>query len=125
MSNTLPVHLEWRGKHPHAVIQPITGTELLTALAWMDIISGRESKPCQNCGNEYTGGGSKFCDALCERAHTKREYRKRVRQAEAIIRANLDLSTAKLLVKLEEAGTPRERAWVVKLKAEKTSKSLQ
>jgi hypothetical protein len=26
MSNTLPVHLEWRGKHPHAVTQPITGT---------------------------------------------------------------------------------------------------
>ncbi|MDR3742169.1 MAG: hypothetical protein P4L40_24385 [Terracidiphilus sp.] len=123
MSNTLPVHLEWRGKHPHAVIQPITGTELLTALAWMDIISGRESKPCQNCGNEYTGGGSKFCDALCERAHTKREYRRRVKQAEDIIRANRDLSTVKLLEKLAEAGIPRERNWVVKTKAKNTRKS--
>src|ERR1039458_643067 len=74
-SNTLPVHLEWRDNHPHAVIQPITGMELLTALAWMDVISERECKTCQNCGNEYTGAGSKFCDALCERANTKREYR--------------------------------------------------
>lgn len=62
MSNTLPVHLEWRDNHPHAVIQPITGTELLTALAWMDLISGREVKTCQNpnCGIEYTVGGSRF-----------------------------------------------------------------
>jgi hypothetical protein len=123
MSNTLPVHLEWRDNHPHAVIQPITGSELLTALAWMDIISGRECKTCQNCGNEYTGDGTKFCDVLCERANTKRAYRHRVRQAEAIIRANPDLSTPKLLVKLAEAGIPREKDWVIKAKAKNTRKS--
>ncbi|MGO9335940.1 MAG: hypothetical protein ACLPY1_00370 [Terracidiphilus sp.] len=120
MSNTLPVHLEWRDSHPHAVIQPITGTELLTALAWMDIISGRECKICQNpkCGIEYTGGGSKFCDALCERANTKREYRNRLKQAEALIRTNLDLSIQKMIVKIaEEVGVKREREWVIKVKA--------
>lgn len=131
MSNTLPVHLEWRGKHPHAVIQPITGTELLTALAWMDLVSGREVKTCQNpnCGPnggiEYTGGGSRFCDALCERANTKREYRHRIKRAEAIIRANPALSTPKLMEKLAEAGIKRGRDWVVQTKAKKTRKSLR
>ena len=118
-SNTLPVHLEWRDNHPHAVIQPITGMELLTALAWMDVISERECKTCQNCGHDYTGEGSKFCDALCERANTKRAYRRRIKRAEVIVRANLDLSTPKLLEKLAEAGIKRGRDWVIKAKARK------
>jgi hypothetical protein len=37
----------------------------------------------------------------------------------------LDLSIPKLLEKLAQAGIPRERAWVVKVKAEKARKSLQ
>jgi hypothetical protein len=118
MSNTLPVHLEWAGKHPLAIIQPITGTELLTALAWMDLIEEREGKTCQNpnCGIEYTGGGSKFCDALCERANTKRNSRRRAKQAEAIIRTNPNLPIRILLEKLAEAGIKRKRDWVVKAK---------
>jgi hypothetical protein len=126
-SNTLPVHMEWRDHHPHAVIQPIFGTELLTALAWMDLVSEREVKICQNpnCGIEYTGGGSRFCDALCERANTKRAYRHRIRQAEAVIRANPDQSTFKLLEKLAETGIKREREWVVKAKAKNARKSLR
>lgn len=118
-SNTLPVHLEWRDNHPHAVIQPITGMELLTALAWIDLVDGAVVKTCQNpnCGIEYTGGGSRFCDALCERANTKREYRHRIKRAEAIIRANRDISTPKLVERLAEAGIKRGRDWVVKAKA--------
>ncbi|HEY6491461.1 MAG TPA: hypothetical protein VIY99_20200, partial [Terracidiphilus sp.] len=119
MSNTLPVHLEWRGNHPHAAIQPITGTELLTALAWMDLISERECKICENpkCGIEYTRGGSKFCDAVCERANRKRTYRHRIKRAETIVRANRELSTPKLLQKLAEVGIKRQRDWVARVKA--------
>jgi hypothetical protein len=76
--NTLPVHLEWRGKHPHAVIQPITGRELLAALAWIDLVAGAEYKVCQNpnCQIEYMHGGRKFCSWQCEHANTTRRYRK-------------------------------------------------
>ena len=54
--NTLPVHLEWRGKHTHAVLQPVTGRELLIALAWIDLVTGAECKVCQRCGIEYSSG---------------------------------------------------------------------
>ena len=73
--NTLPVHLEWRGKHPHAVIEAVTGRELLIALAWIDLFTGTECKVCQNCGIEYTRGGRKFCSWQCEHANTMRTYR--------------------------------------------------
>ncbi len=73
--NTLQVHLEWKGKHPRAVIQPITGRELLTALAWIDLVTGVEFKICQKCRVEYTRGGRKFCTWQCEHANTMRTYR--------------------------------------------------
>ncbi len=73
--NTLPVHLEWRGKHAHAVIQPVTGRELLIALAWIDLVTGAECKVCQRCGIEYSWGGRKFCNWQCEHANTMRTYR--------------------------------------------------
>lgn len=116
--NTLPVHLEWRGRHPHAVIQPITGWELLIALAWIDLVTGAVFKVCRNpnCGVEYTWGRPKFCSLECERANTKRTYRRRIKQAEAIIRANPNLSINKLLEKLTGAGIKRGPDWVVKAK---------
>jgi hypothetical protein len=77
--NTLPVHLEWRGKHPYAVVQPITGIELLTALAWIDLITGARFKVCKKCGIEYTGGGPKFCGWRCEHANTVQAWRRRKR----------------------------------------------
>lgn len=79
--NTLPVHLEWQGKHPRAVVQPITGRELLIALAWIDVVSGAEFKVCQKCGTEYTWGGRKFCTWQCEHANTMRTYRAKKKKA--------------------------------------------
>ena len=86
--NTLPVHLEWRDKHPHAVIQPITGRELLTALAWIDLVTGAECKVCQNpnCGIEYSQGGRKFCSWQCEHANTMRTYRMNLKEKEKSLR---------------------------------------
>jgi hypothetical protein len=119
LKNTLEVHLEWQRGHAIAVIQPITGEELMKALAWIDLVNDAEVKVCRNpkCGIEYTGGGSRFCDALCEHANTKRNSRRRTKRAEAIIRANPNLSSPKLLEKLAEAGINRTRDWVVKAKA--------
>jgi len=73
--NTLQVHLECKNKHPRAIIQPITGRELLIALAWIDLVTGAEFKICQKCGIEYTRGGRKFCSWHCEHANTMRTYR--------------------------------------------------
>jgi hypothetical protein len=75
--NTLQVHLEWKGKHPRAIIQPITGRELLIALAWIDLVTDADCKVCHNhkCGIEYTRGGRKFCTWQCEHANTTRTYR--------------------------------------------------
>jgi hypothetical protein len=73
--NTLPVHLEWLGKHPRAIVQPITGEEILIALAWLDVVTGAEFKVCQKCGVAYTRGGRQYCTLQCQRAHTMRTYR--------------------------------------------------
>ena len=32
---------------------------------------------CDNCGEEITGGGVRFCSERCSRIYHKREYRKR------------------------------------------------
>jgi hypothetical protein len=75
--NTLPIHLEWQGRHPLAVIQPITVEELLKALTWIDLTTGATVRVCANvnCGIEYTRGGSKFCTRLCEHATAVRTWR--------------------------------------------------
>lgn len=77
LGNTLEVHMEWRGKVPYAVIQPVTGRELLIALAWIDLVTGTDCRVCQNpkCGIEYSFGGRKFCSWQCEHANTMRTYR--------------------------------------------------
>lgn len=75
--NTLQVHIEWQKNHASAVIQPITGQELMKALRWIDLIIGSEVKICQNenCGIEYTQGGRKYCCRGCEHNTTTRRYR--------------------------------------------------
>jgi hypothetical protein len=81
--NTLEVHLGWRGKHPHAIIQPVTGRELLIALAWIDLVTEAECRVCQKCDEPYTRGGSKFCSRQCEHANTMRTYRIKLREKAA------------------------------------------
>ena len=87
--NTLPVHLEWQPKSdcPRAVIQPMTGEELLIALAWIDLVTEAEFKVCAKCGTEYTRGGRKFCTLQCEHANTMHTYRLKLkRKAEKHLR---------------------------------------
>jgi hypothetical protein len=117
--NTLSVHLEWMGKHPHTVTRPISGTGLLAALAQIDLVNGAAVKVYQNpnCGIEYAGGRTKFCSLECERANTKRAYRHRIRHAEVIIRANPDLPIHTLVEKPADAGIKRTRDWVSQAKA--------
>jgi hypothetical protein len=124
--NTLPVHLEWQHGHAIAVIQPITGDELMKALAWIDVVTDAECKVCQNikCETEYTHGRTKFCSLECERANTKRAYRHRIKRAEAIIRANSGQSIPKLLERLAGAGIKRKRDWILKAKVQLQTQKL-
>jgi hypothetical protein len=79
----LPTHLECKGS-PHAVIQPITGRELLIAMAWIDL-GGSDFQVCQNCGIPFTWPHKrKFCSdnewgrpSPCAHAVAQRMYRKR------------------------------------------------
>lgn len=78
--NTLPIHLEWK-RRPHAVLQPITGHELLIATAWVDLVSGSEFQVCQkpDCGIPFTWYRKRmFCpDGSCAHVMAQRMYRKR------------------------------------------------
>jgi hypothetical protein len=82
-ANTLQTHLESKPM-PHAVIQPITGRELLIALAWVDLVGGYESQVCQNCGIPFTSKRKRmFCPPTqeyaitspCAHAAAQRSYR--------------------------------------------------
>jgi hypothetical protein len=83
-ANTLPTHLEWK-RSPQAVIQPITGRELLIATAWIDLVSGSEFQVCQNCGIPFTWPRKRmFCPpdewgrpSPCAHVVAQRMYRKR------------------------------------------------
>lgn len=83
-ANTLPTHLEWT-QEPHAVIQPVTGRELLIATAWVDLVSGSEFQVCQKCGTPFTSERKRrFCPPAgyditspCAHAAAQRAYRKR------------------------------------------------
>jgi hypothetical protein len=80
--NTLQVHLEWKGENPHAIIQPITGHELMIAMAWIDVIRGGPFHVCQrkDCGIPFTGRTQKYCDWYCGHIEAVRASRERKRK---------------------------------------------
>lgn len=118
--NTLPVHLEWQGRHARAVVQPLTGRELMIALAWLDLVTGAEVRVCQNvnCGIEYARGGYKFCGLECERATSMRVWRSNEVRAKAIVRDHPKLSINKIQMMLSGEGLQREKSWIVKARKE-------
>jgi hypothetical protein len=88
--NTLPIHLEWK-QQPQAVIQPITGRELLIATAWVDLVRRFEFQVCQKCGTPFTSERKRrFCPpdryditSPCAHAAAQRSYRRRQSEKEA------------------------------------------
>jgi hypothetical protein len=92
VQNTLPIHVEWsKGSKrvppsAHAVIQPITGRELLIATAQIELLSGTERQFCQrlDCGPDSTSGGipfsgrrRKYCCENCAHVEAVRASRAR------------------------------------------------
>ena len=82
--NTLPVHLEWK-KTPRAVLQPITGREMLIATSWLDLVSGSPFQDCDHCGQPFSSDRKrKYCPprageiySACAHAAAQAEYKKR------------------------------------------------
>jgi hypothetical protein len=81
LSNTLPLHLEWRRSSPNAVIQPITGWELLIATAQVDLVSGAAFQVCQrmDCGIPFSGRRRKYCQWYCGHIESVRAHREKGR----------------------------------------------
>lgn len=84
LQNTLPVHLEWKQK-PRAILQPITGRELLIATIWIDLVSGSPFQECQHCGTPFTWHRKRmYCPpynstgvSACAHVVAQRMYKKR------------------------------------------------
>jgi len=84
--NTLEIHLECKkGQVPRAVIQPMTGRELLVATAWLDIVQQEKIQICQrtDCGLPFTGREQKYCSDSCGHLMAVRAFRERKRRAGA------------------------------------------
>ena len=83
--NTLEIHMEWRPAvkrlakgSPSAVVQPITGHELLMTTAHVDLISGAMFQVCQrsDCGIPFTGRKRKYCQWYCGHIESVRDQRR-------------------------------------------------
>jgi hypothetical protein len=75
---------------------------------------------CPYCGEPFVpkpGKAKAYCTAAHGVNYRTATSRDRAKRGEAVVRANLDVSTSKLLERLAEAGIERERGWVVKAKA--------
>jgi hypothetical protein len=83
LTNTLPLHMEWdRGGSPHAVIQPITGRELLIATTQVDLVTGADFQVCQrkDCGISFSGRNRKYCQWYCGHIESVRAHREKERK---------------------------------------------
>jgi hypothetical protein len=86
--NTLPVHMEWKigRQYPYAVIQPMTGWELLIATTWIDLVRGAKIQVCENCGTPFRGRKRKHCSESCAHAVAVRAFRARQKKQRKSLR---------------------------------------
>jgi hypothetical protein len=92
--------------------------DMSTAVAMALFMDG--VRICPHCGEPFVpkpGKARTYCKAAHGVNHRRATSRYKAKQAEDIVRANPTLSIPKLLEKLAEAGTKRDRDWVVKAKA--------
>jgi hypothetical protein len=96
--NELPMHIEWRqgeferddgrivkGDVPHAVVETITGREMLTATIHLDLIRRARFQICKrkNCSTPFpvlTKHARGYCSPACGHADHERMRRDRVRE---------------------------------------------
>lgn len=78
--NELPLHIEWRKSKPIAVIETITGRELLTATTHLELIQGAKFKVCQrpDCAIMFpviSKHARKYCSYNCAHLMAVRKSR--------------------------------------------------
>ena len=80
-SNTLEVHLAWHSERSYAVIQPITGHELMVATTWEAVVSGAKFQVCQrpDCGQRFFSQHKReYCPGrTCAHVMAQRWYKER------------------------------------------------
>ncbi len=79
--NALPLRIEWRGQHPIAVIETITGRELLIATTHLDLLRGAKFKVCRrpDCAIPFsveTRHKRKYCSWYCGHIESVRKNRR-------------------------------------------------
>jgi hypothetical protein len=92
--------------------------DMSTAVAMALFMDG--VRVCPFCGETFIpklGKARTYCKSAHGVADRTARSRDKTKRAEALIRANSDLSVPKLIEKLAEAGIKRARDWVVKAKA--------
>ncbi len=78
-TNTLRVSLEWEGKDPYAVIETITGWELMVANAWADVVGKADPQVCATCATRFTHTRKKkHCEWECGHLAAVRTYKRKV-----------------------------------------------
>jgi hypothetical protein len=92
--NTLPMHIEWSGGRivsaarsalgvlPQAVIQPVTGHEMLTVTLHLDLVRGAKVQVCEKCQVRFTGT-TRYCGERCRRNAAQKAYRERKAEEKA------------------------------------------
>ena len=78
-TNTLPVSMEWEGKDPYAVVETISGWELMVATAWADVVGKAEPQVCDQCGTRFTWPRKKkHCRWDCGHLRAVRTYKRKM-----------------------------------------------
>jgi hypothetical protein len=86
-SNELPMHIEWRGGGAFAVIETITGMEMLIATTHLDLLRHADFEGCAraDCGIPFarrSGHNQIYCSTECAHVVAQRALRERKKREE-------------------------------------------
>jgi hypothetical protein len=75
-----PLYFEWRGD-PAAIVQPITGHEMLNVTLQFDLITDAGVYVCEKCTTRFTSDRKRrYCSDLCMKASAQQAMRVRNRE---------------------------------------------
>ena len=113
-SNTLPVSLEWSGKDPRGVIEPITGAEILAAYMWSNVAVGAGQQTCAYCHTRFLDSRKrKSCpDGKCARRAAQRNQKGRYAEARKLLKADPTQSPRNAARMLRSHGIKVTPTWI-------------
>lgn len=81
----MPLHVEWRHGFPFAVVETITGFEMLATTVHLDLLRGGKFRYCECCSLPFLVSSKhkkKFCSWNCAHVIASRNARERQRRAQ-------------------------------------------